>query len=78
MQVVQDKSREEGFQKDAVPVGDKDAVPAREGRAILGENAWPDLGRNPRRDRRAGGVTRGQTAEMRSEGVLTFFTADWK
>ena len=27
---------------------------------------------------RRGGVTRGQTTEMRGEGVLTFFTADWK
>lgn len=76
--MVQDKSREKGFQKDAGPVGDKDDVPAREGRAILKENAWPDLRRNPRRDRRAGGVTRGQTTEMHGEGVLTFFTADWK
>lgn len=74
MQVVWDRSREEGSHKDAGPVGEKDEGPAREGRAILRETPGPTCDGI----RGAGGVTRGQTTEMRGEGVLTFFTADWK
>lgn len=78
MQVVQDRSRRADSHKDTGPVGEKDAVRVREGSAILRENAWPDLRRNPGRKRHAGGVTRGQTTEMRGRDELTFFTADWK
>lgn len=55
MQVVQDRSRRADSHKDTGPVGEKDAVRVREGSAILRENAWSDLRRNPGRKRHAGG-----------------------